>query len=90
MPLFHHHTDTENCPPLEVERIRYHREGPGGLEVLMHWKGTPNSSDTWERPESFVSVLSEVWVEYCKENALFWDVHEIPVYQPPLARVLPE
>ena len=60
------------------------------LGVLSSWKGAPNSSDTWERPEAFVSIFSDVWVEYCKENALFRDVQEIPVYQPPLARVLPE
>jgi len=90
IPLFYHHTDPEKLNPMEVDYIRDHREGPGGPEFLVHWKGAPNACDTWERPESFVIIPSQQWAEYCKEHGLFPDLHTVPVYQSQGARVTPD
>ena len=79
IPLFYDHTDPPHRPPMEVERIRDHRTTPQGLEFLVHWKGTPNTRDSWEPPTSFIALHSPVWLDYCIQNRIFDGLQGLPV-----------
>ena len=83
IPLFYDSTDRREKSPLEVERVRAHRAAHGGLEFLVHWKGAPNAEDSWEKPERFLIIFSQAWVDYCKDHNLYADIQEFPV-QPSL------
>ena len=79
VPLFYDHTYPPTKPPMEVEWIREHRQAPHGLEFLVHWKGAPVASDSWEPPTSFLTLFSSVWVEYCERHQLFSDLQGLPM-----------
>ena len=67
---------------MEVERVRARRQVGDTWEFLVHWKGAPNTADSWEKAESFLHLNSPVWQEYCKDEGIFPDVHSLSVYTP--------
>jgi len=81
VPLYYHEEDPPEGLPMQIERIRDHRVGQAGLEFLVHWKGAPNAMDSWEKPEKFLLVSSQEWLDYCKDKQIYNDIHEIPVAQ---------
>ena len=89
IPLFYDHTDPPTRPPLQVDRIRTHRQTASGWEFLVHWKGAPNSRDSWEPPTSFLALCSPEWLAYCQDHALFLDLHDLPTDQGAYPRVTP-
>ena len=89
IPLFYDHTDPVHRPPLEVERIRDHRQTADGWEFLIHWKGAPNSRDSWEPPTSFLTLHSPIWIEYCAAHNLFGDLQGLPIEHGVYPRVPP-
>ena len=70
--------------PIKVDRIRDRRKNGDTWEFLVHWKGAPNNMDTCEKPESFLHLNSQAWQEYCKDEGLFLDIHDLPVHTPAL------
>ena len=87
IPLFHHHTDPKDLPALQVDRIRDHRVTAKGHEFLVHWRGAPNSEDSWEGPGTIVHLYSKEWKSYCEQKGLYRDVQGIPVHQSVLPRL---
>jgi hypothetical protein len=65
-----------------VDRIREHRKGAKGWEFLVHWKGAPNSEDSWEGPETFLFLCSKEWKDYCKDKDLYNDIQGLSAYSP--------
>ena len=89
VPLYYDHTDPPNRSPREVERIREHRKTGQGWQFLVHWKGAPVSQDSWEFPTSFLTLTSQVWVDYCEHHRLFTDLQGIPALKGIYPRVAP-
>ena len=79
--MTYRHTDPHDVLPMKVAVIRGYREGPCGLEFLIHWEGSTPVEDTWEPTASFVHIRSREWRDYC-------DQHQIPISlaPPPSAR----
>ena len=84
IPMVYSHRDPRDKPPMEVDRIRDRRQVGDSWEFLVHWKGAPNAADTWEPTVSFLHLNSPVWQQYCKDEGLFTDIHDLPVYTPAL------
>ena len=59
------------------------------MEFLIHWKGAPNSDDSWESLASFVLVQSKVWQDYCREQELTPDVLGLDPMESVIPRVFP-
>ena len=47
------------------------------------------SQDSWEFPTSFMTLASQVWVDYCERHRLFKDLQGIPVVKGIFPRVPP-
>lgn len=82
IPIKYRHTDPHDDLPMKIAIIRAHREGPYGLEFLIHWEGSTPVEDTWEPMASFIRIRSHEWRDYCES-------HQLPISlarQPPAAR----
>ena len=47
VPMFYSNRDPHDKPPMQVDRVRDSRQTPTGWEFLVHWKGAPNTMDSW-------------------------------------------
>ena len=77
VPLFFHQGTTKSTglgdtqsEDEQIEGVKKHRVRNGKLEFRVRWKGTSSQEDTWEPIGTFITKLSQPFLQYVQENGL--------------------